>query len=205
MKPKLRIVCSLAIVVAELATPIASASVSPAARSPQSFVFTREPDFSRGMDASAIQPMRSLNGMRYEDISKFIPSDLSPTMSGGMISGRIAERSLYSFFNSPAMRSSELGRSAHSIDNKMKGGVSLSGSGEKSLHHEFKFAMRPSQARAVVQYSGLTDAQVSYQAMDSKLDFEVRESVSAIGTQVVFNHIAQRGDNTDMLSMRWAW
>ena len=205
MKPKLRIVCTLAIVVAELAAPNAWSSISPAARSPQSFVFTRESDFSRGMDASVIKPVHSLTGMRYEDISKFIPNDLTPTMSGGAISGRIAERSLHSLFNSDSVRNSGLGKSAHVLDGRMKGGMAFTGDGEKAINHEFKFAMRPSQARAVIAYSGMTDAQVSYQAMDSKLDFEVRESVAAFGSQLVYNHIAQRGDSTDMLSMRWAW
>ncbi|MES2854744.1 MAG: hypothetical protein V4692_02720 [Bdellovibrionota bacterium] len=202
MKTMFKTTCTLAIIVTELVASTGMCSVSEASRSPQSFVFTREPDFSRGMDASVIQPMSSMNDL---DMTKIMPSDMDPRWNMTQASGRILDHSLSNFFNSDSVRNSSLGRSAHQIDQSMSGGVSMGGIEPDTITHEVKFQMRASQARAQLEYSGLTNAQLSYQAVDSKLDLEVREEVALIGTQVVYNHIAQNGDNTDMLSMRWAW
>lgn len=202
MKTMLKTVCTITILAAELTASTGVCSVSEASRTPQSFVFTREPDFSRGMDASVIKPMASLNDF---DITKIMPSDMDPRWNMTQASGRILDHSLSNFFNSESVRNSSLGRSAHQIDKSMSGGVSMGGTEPDTITHEVKFEMRASQARAQLAYSGLTNAQLSYQAVDSKLDLEVRESVEMIGTQLVYNHIAQNGDNTDMLSMRWAW
>jgi hypothetical protein len=154
------------------------------------------------MDASVIQPMKSLNVV---DMSNFFPSDLNPAASSSEISGRIIDHSLSRFFNSNAVRNSDIGRTAHAVDEKMKGEMTVGGTEPDSTAHEFKFEMRASQARAQLQYSGITNAQLSYQAADQKLDFEISEEVESLGTNVVFNHIAQYGEQRDIVSMQWAW
>jgi hypothetical protein len=205
MKPHLKAACTIALIVTELVASTGACMIQPLARTPQSFVFSREPDFSRGMDASVIHPMATLNGIRYEDVAMFIPKDLATNSNSSNVSGHILDHSISSIFNSQAVRNSDLGRSAHKIEHNMQGGVSMSGSGDRAINHAIHFAMVPSQGRAQIVYSGLTDAQISYQAVSAKLDFEVREAVAMVGTDLVYNHIAQNGDRTDMLSMRWKW
>jgi hypothetical protein len=51
----------------------------------------------------------------------------------------------------------------------------------------------------------LTNAQISYRATESKVDFEWREPVAAIDTDLVFNHVNVPGERRDLMSLRWSW
>jgi hypothetical protein len=64
--------------------------------------------------------------------------------------------------------------------------------------------MRAAQAKAQLEYTGITNAQLSYQLAQSTMNFEVSEKLAPT-TRLVFNHIAKPGDITDMVSMRWVW
>jgi hypothetical protein len=161
-------------------------------------------DYSRGLDATAIQPVESLRDVRSEDIALIIPADLRPTSNGGTIAAQILDHSLSSFFNSSAVKHSDLGRTAHQVEKKMEGEASFGGNAEGSVKHNFKFGMKAAQAKAQLEYTGITNAQLSYQLAQSTMNFEVSEKLAPT-TRLVFNHIAKPGDITDMVSMRWVW
>jgi hypothetical protein len=162
-------------------------------------------DFRKGLDASLITPIQSLNVTRSEDVAKMIPADMAPSSDFGAVSSQILDRSISSLFNSPLIRNSDIGRTAHQMEKSMESNIELGGAEPDSIKHSFKFAMKAAQTRAQIEYSGLTNAQLSYQIAGSTLDFEVREPVAAIGTQVVFNHIDKPSDRTDVVSLRWDW
>lgn len=162
--------------------------------------------FQRGINIALIQPIRSLNYTSAEDISKLIPAkDMQSGADGGRVASQIMDQSLTTFFNSPVFRNSDLGRSAERMQKSMEGNVTLGGSKPDSTKHEFKFAMLPTQTRALVQYRGIANAQVSYQAAGSTMNFEVHEKVEALGSQVVYAHTVKPGDSIDSLSLRWNW
>lgn len=163
-------------------------------------------DFSRGLDASAIQPIGSLREMNSGDISMIIPaSDLQPTSDGSKVAVKIIDHSLSNFFNSPAVRTSDLGRTAVRVEKHMESDIALGGGSPHSIQHNVKFAMRPTQTRAIIEYTGVTNAQLTYNAASSIVDLEVKERIAAFSTDFVYNHINMPSDTRNTVSLRWIW
>lgn len=166
--------------------------------------FTVKRDYSHGLNITAIQPIDSLRDLDYASVQKIIPDDMTPTSDGGMVATQILDRSLTSFFNSAEVRRSDIGRTATRVERTLESDIALGGTKPESIKHSFKFAMRATQTKALVEYTGITNAQLVYHIGQDKLNFEVHESLAG-STQVVFNHITTPGDSTDILSMRWQW
>lgn len=185
----------------------ASAAIPYALRSTlmHEYSFKRPRDFSKGIDISNIKPVESSRATKPEDVSKIIPSDMKPTSDGGMVAAQILDHSLSNWFNSEAVRNSDLGRTAHQVEKSMEGDVSFGGGQPDSIKHNFRFAMRAAQTHAQIGYTGLTNAQVTYYMLQNKTDFEVREAVKPLGTQLVYNEIVTREDTRRTVSLRWDW
>ena len=205
MKQMIKKFC-LALVGIQMVSSVSFAAIPRTLFHKRFYVFTLTTDYSKGLDFSVIQPIASLRDVNTDDIAKMIPvHELNSTSDGGLVASQIVDHSLSTWFNSEAVRKSDLGRSAHEVEQHMESDIAFGGNAPEETKHAFKFAMRPTQTRALIEYSGVTNAQLSYHVAQSKVDLEVREDVSALGTQVVYNHINKPGDNTDLLSMRWAW
>lgn len=164
------------------------------------------PDYSHGLDASTIQPIESTRGIKYKDVQAIIPTDLDPNNPQGDLH-RIANNAMKNAIESDGIKNSGIGRTAASVQQSMQTGASFGGDSAdpSAVHHEIKVAGDPFQQQARINYSGLTHAQLSYHASESKMDFEVREAVRAISTDLVFNHTDIPGDRRDLVSLRWNW
>lgn len=195
--------CSITVCLMSALSSISMASVYSAKIRPIDFNPLRA-DYSRGLDASTIHPIESTKGLKYSDVQKIIPTDLDPNNQGG-VGRRILDNSLKNALNSDALKNSSLGRTAASVQESMQTNVSMGSRESNSVHHEFQFAADPVQVRARIHYSGLTDANLSYHAGESKTDFEMREPVRMIATDIVYNHTDVPGDRRDLMSLRWKW
>jgi hypothetical protein len=198
-----KLLCWISICLASALSSVATASVFSGKIRPLEFN-PRPSDYSRGLDASTIHPIESMNGLKYADVQKIIPADLNPNDQSG-VGRRILDNSLKNAMNSSAIRNSDLGRTATRVENSMQKNVSIGSREPNSVHHEFEFAADPVQAQARIHYSGLANAQISYHANEAKMDFEMREPVHAIATDVVYNHTDVSGDRRDLMSLRWIW
>ncbi len=195
--------CGIAMCLASAFSSAAKASVYSAKIRPMQL--NLEPlDYSRGLDLSIIKPVHSTRGIHYQDIANVIPLDLDPNDQQG-VGRRILNNTVNRAINSDSIRNSSIGRTAASVQNSMQGGVSLGSREPNSVQHEFRVAADPMQVQARINYSGLTNAQLSYRAAESKMDFEWREPVSAIDTDLVFNHVHVPGEQRDLMSLRWSW
>lgn len=179
---------------------------TPAAAKPKELILKPRMDFSRGIDATCIQPVESLRTLRTEHISSIIPAkDLKPTNDGGFVATRILDHSLSSWLNSEAVRNSSIGRTAHQFEETMEGDLSFGGSRPDSVHHSLKFSMKAAQTRAELEYNGITKAQVTYNIAQSATNLEIREDIPFLGTELVFNHLTSPEDTRRTVSFRWDW
>lgn len=162
-------------------------------------------DFSQGFDATAIQPIESARGLKSDDVAKVIPQNMTTTTDGGKIASQILDRSVSTFFDSDAIKKSQVGRTAKEVEQKLQTEQSFGGSQPDSIKHSVKFTMKATESRADLEYSGITNAQVTYYVAQSKTNFEVREPVKAFGTNLVYNNIITPGETRNTLSMRWGF
>ncbi len=167
--------------------------------------FSPSRDFSRGMDVSKITPVNSLRTITSEDVGQMIPTDMEPGADSSTLTSRILDQSVRTMLASEAVKRSSFGQTASKVQSAMQTNITVAARSPNSVNHQVNFAVRPAQTQAVLNYSGLTNAQLSYRALESKMDFEWREAVSALDTDVVFNHIDMPGDRKEVMSLRWAW
>lgn len=193
-----------AVFVTALAPIVCRASVYSARIRPLQLAPTAR-DYSRGLDGSAIQPIHSLRTLTSQDVQKMIPTDLDPAASPSRITARILDQSLKNAMSSEAVKHSSFGRTAASVQRSMQTNVTIANREPNSIQHQFKIAMQPVQSQALLHYSGLTDAQLTYRANDATAIFEMRESVKALSTDVVYNHVNVPGERKDLMSLRWVW
>lgn len=179
---------------------------APAAAKGKELILKPRLDFSRGIDATCIQPVESLNALRAEHINSIIPAkDLQPTNDGGLVATRILDHSISNLLNSEAVRNSSLGRTAHQLEDKMEGDLSFGGSEPDSVHHSLKFSMKAAQTRADLEYNGITKALITYYIAQSATNLEIREDISLLGTELVFNHLTSPDETRRTVSFRWDW
>ena len=162
-------------------------------------------DCSRGFDASTIEPVRPYNEVDSSDISKMIPQDMQATSDGGQVAARIADRSMNSLMDSPLMKSSDIGRAAKSVEHSMQADMSVGGTEPDSVKHSFHFDVQAAQTKAQLKYEGITHANLTYQVSGQTLNFEVREPMKMMKTDLVYNHVDTWNDRRDTLSVRWIW
>jgi hypothetical protein len=194
--------CSLSL--SFVTAPAALAAIPCALRSSLMREFKLSPrfDFSKGINASAIQPVQQ-NQLRSEDVAKVIPSNMAPTNNSGLVAGRIIDQSVSTWFNSDAVRATSFGRTAHGIEKSLQGDVKLGGSSPQSIQHKLRFQVKAAQTQAQVLYSGLTNAKFTYFLTQNKSDLELSEPMPVLNTNVVYNHTTTPDDRREMLSLRW--
>lgn len=167
--------------------------------------FNPEPmDYSRGLDLSVIQPIYSVRGLKSADVANVIPMDLDP---GDQlhVGRRIISNTVSHAMRSDVLRNSSLGRTAQTVQNSMQAGMTVGSREPNSIQHQIRAAVDPVQAQARINYSGLTNAQLSYHANESQVDFEWREKVAVISTDLVYNHVSDPAGRRDLMSLRWSW
>jgi hypothetical protein len=202
---------SLSLVASALTSSIAGAAIPPYDSAPSDkskpidVSLKTTDDFSKGFNIATIRPMDSTRDVKAADIQKVIPQDMQPSSSGGQVAAKILDRSVNSYFNSDAMRRTDIGRTATTVEKSMATDVSFGGQQPESIHHSVKFAIQPAQTQAKLSYTGVTNADLTYKATSSTANFEVREPVSILSTNLVFNHINSPSDRKDILSLRWVW
>ncbi|MES2963986.1 MAG: hypothetical protein V4760_08850 [Bdellovibrionota bacterium] len=200
-------VMMIALSLAHLFSFSAQAMIPPyLAKTPRHLDLNNDQDFSRGLNLAIIEPIHSLNYTSSEDISRLIPvRDMQTGTDGGRVASQIMDQSLTTFFNSPVFRNSDFGRSAVRVQKSMEGNVTVGGTRPNSTKHEFKFAMQPTQTRALMQYRGIANAQVTYQVAASTVNIEVTERMDMLDSDVVLAHTMKPGDTIDSVGLRWDW
>lgn len=154
-----------------------------------------------GIDLSRIALVHPTEDITYADVSRMVPTNISVTASGGEVASQIADRSVQAYFNSDSFKSTDIGKTSHSVEQSLKQDVTIAGSSPDSIKHNFKFNMQASQAKAMLDYSGFTNAQLSYKASGQELNFEVYHNLTST-MKLAYNHINNPTDQRDVVSLK---
>jgi hypothetical protein len=163
-----------------------------------------------GENGQALSPdlIMNFNHMRATEkpfnIAEHIPLDMKPSNSTMEVFSQVADRSLSTFFNSPSVRESSLGKAATTVEQKMNQEVAFGGTDPKSIQHRLNFNVQAFQALAQVQYTGLTNAALKYKLTENKMALEVFEKV-ATNQDFVMSHTMSSSDQVSEVSFRWSF
>jgi hypothetical protein len=133
------------------------------------------------------------------DLGTVIPSSLAPTDDSSAVFSKIADQSISSFFNSAQVRATPLGKTATTVEQKMKQDVTMH-SGE--IEHKFTFQVQAFQALAKIDYKGFTNATLKYEGHRSAMGLEVYEKITK-DKELVLEQLNKPDDRVSSVNVRW--
>ena len=141
------------------------------------------------------------DGLSYDDVSQIIPIDILASGNGGQVASQIADKSMRSYFNSAAFKSTNLGKTTHSVEKSLQQDVRIAGSSPNAIQHNIKFNMHANQAKAVIDYAGYANAQLSYKVSGQELNLEIYHNITQ-NMKIAYNHINNSNDQRDVVSLK---
>lgn len=141
------------------------------------------------------------------DIGKVIPTDMQDSNDQNAVANRIGDHAIQNWLNSPVMRNSSVGRTAHQVQDAMKTEVVVQGgssSGKASIDHKFSFQVLALQASSRLKYTGWLNAQVNFDSRARETIFEVTEKVWD-DKDFVISHTANQVQDLSSVGLRWSW
>lgn len=160
------------------------------------------------LDTRTIKPVQPvIHSLTSEDIARVIPTSLQPgTNNEETLMGHIMDHSVNTFIQGDYFRNTELGRAAETVEHALQGRVSLGGGiaedGTQSTQHILNFQVMAFEQRAFLNYSGLTNLNLSYLAASSNLDITMTQPVTTTSTLILSHHTR---DALSQVNMRWTW
>lgn len=137
------------------------------------------------------------------DVAKIIPTDLQQTDDINLVAAKIADRSIQAWFNSAAVQSSPLGRTAKTVEQKMTTDITLKADEPQAIEHKFSFQVLALQAMAKVQYTGWMNAVFNYDAKAAASMVEFSEKV--FNKDLFVNHSTSSKGNVSSVGLKWGW
>lgn len=138
-----------------------------------------------------------------QDVEKIIPTDLQATSDMNRVAVRIADRSLQTWFNSPAVKSSVVGRTANNVQQKMAADVTVKADEPEATEHKFSMQLLALQAMAKVQYTGWLNAVFNYDAKAAESMVEFSEKV--FNKDLFVNHTSSPREDISTVGIKWGW
>lgn len=157
-------------------------------------------DFSRGLNVATVQRVEPV-GFNYAAI---LPPSLAPATDGANVATQILDHSVSNLMKQETFRNSFVGKAATTVEETMRADVNFGGHEPESTKHNLKFQMKATDAKAKMEYTGLTNAEVSYSVARRQVDVEVYEPLST-DSKIVFSHSNKPSETQDMLSLRLNW
>jgi hypothetical protein len=148
------------------------------------------------------------NSTSYEDFVRIVPRDIHNSDSPVYVATKFGDQVMQNFLNSPQVQSSQVGRTANTVQNAMKADVSLgatpSASDPKGVNHKLSFQYMALQAQARLKYSGWTNAAYSHDAKAKQSDVEVSEKIFK-NKDLVLNYTKNETEVRNSVGVRWSW
>lgn len=135
-----------------------------------------------------------------ETYAEIIPENIESYAGSDQVVAAMADRGLSKWWNSDAVKSSAFGRRAEAVEKKMQGEVIVQ---SKEIQHKLNFNFQAFQTRAKIDYSGLTNASLYYQARNSEMGLEITEKISDRQDLVVSHSV--KLEQVSQVNLRWAW
>lgn len=157
-------------------------------------------DFSRGLNIATIQRVEP-EGFIYAAI---LPPSLSPASDSASVATQIIDHSVSNLMKQETFRNSFVGKAATTVEETMRADVNFGGSEPEDTKHNVKFQMKATDAKAKMEYTGLTNAEVSYSVAHRQVDVEVYEPLTT-NSKIVFSHSNKPTETQDMLSLKLNW
>ena len=136
-----------------------------------------------------------------KDVAEIIPTNMQPTSDPGQVAGRVADRGLNYWLNSPAMKDSTLVRVVDETQQKLKTDVEVQGA-ENEVKHKFSFRVEAFQALAKLEYTGWLKAAVNYDAKVAETNIQLSEKVFT-NKDLTLTHKGNSKEALSMVGLGW--
>lgn len=194
-------------------TILALNAAAEAALMPNDFMLIRKPSsINQGtlyqviptmLSAQLVHDYQTLKSQEKSlDVAKFVPMNLTPTENSGLVFSKIADHSMQSLMNSPEFKNTRFGQTASTVEHSLKQEVVFGGQEENGVKHKINFQVQAFQAAATIDYTGYTNARLTYQASTADLGLEVYKKLNS-KRDLVLSHNMRPDQRLSQVSVRW--
>ncbi len=144
------------------------------------------------------------NAWTYSDVQQIIPTGMSGSNDAGYVASQIGDHAFQSFWNSPRMKNSSVGRTANKVQESMKTEMVVKSDDKNSVDHKITFQVLALQAISKLQYTGWINAEVNFDARAQQTNVELTEKVFK-DKDFVISHSATTTQDLSSVGLRWNW
>lgn len=138
-----------------------------------------------------------------EEANKILPTNIQPNDTASNVLSRIGDRALNLWLKSSSMQKVQIVQAAQKVQNAMKAEVNLAPQ-DSEVQHKVNFQVQALEAVSRVDYSGYVNATVSFNARNSRTDYEVRKKVLK-NKDFFVNHMTSRQEDLSSVGLRWSF
>jgi hypothetical protein len=131
------------------------------------------------------------------DWNNLVPDGVQ-NMSGGQALAAIADRGVNQWWKSDSVRSSLAGQTVSKVEGTLKQDIDLGG---QAVNHRLRIQMLAFQTQARLEYSGLANAAIFYNAADASSGLEIAQTMSP-NKAIVLSHTERANQNLSQISLR---
>jgi hypothetical protein len=156
------------------------------------------------LDLTQINKVESARDIHQADVAQVIPTNMQASEDTFQVGKQIADHAFSNWLKSEQIRSSNLGRSAETIQQNLQHNVSLGKTGDNGVEHKVNFQIQPGTAQAIVKYTGMVNANLSYRASNAEWKLELSQKLAS-STDLVVYQTSRSDERTNNISVRWTF
>ena len=158
----------------------------------------------RGTKPLIIPVDRYTPQVTQKTVSNWVPTNMAPSSDQNQVMARIADRSFSSWFNSPEVKATTLGKTAQTVQENMKADVEVPATSPAGVKHKFSFRVEAFQALAKLEYTGWTKCVFDYDAKSSSSEVQLSEKLFD-NKDLVVSHKSSSEQDLSFVALRWDW
>lgn len=190
-------------ILCQLVLGLALILVSVTARADLSDSRIRTSDEMTVMDLTRLNNAMQDQHITSQDIQSYLPTTIKSGSSETQVAKSIADQSLQTWFNSPSVKNSSVGRAANTVQNNMKLDASTkTGKGLEQVEHKFTMQLLAFQTSAKLEYTGYVSAMINHNLAEKQTDVELSEKVLK-NKSLFLNHSMKAADRLSTMGLKW--
>ncbi|HPI41717.1 MAG TPA: hypothetical protein PLJ21_12985 [Pseudobdellovibrionaceae bacterium] len=139
-----------------------------------------------------------------KDMVQIVPTDINPSSDPHSVIGRIADRGINYWLNSPEMKNAPFVKSTKEMQEKLKTDVVVKGARKNDIDHKFTMSYEAFQALAKVEYKGWFKASVDYKPGEERTQVSIREKILK-DKELIFHQSFKKDESSSMIGLGWNW
>lgn len=159
-------------------------------------------DGARTFDWNKIKKIDSVHDISQDDIARIIPINMQPTDRQSRVASKILDHAFSNWMKDSSLQQNPLIQQAMHLQESLQTDVSLGKSEPGAVEHKFEFQVRAADSSALVRYTGLFDADLSFKVPDREWKLQIHQKLDPT-TDLLICSLANNDETRDNITISW--